>query len=70
MMFVDPAAHRTGAGRALLAEAEARGARSLECFRDNLAARHFYEAHGWRLARGYARDFAGRPRAFVRCEKP
>lgn len=70
MMFVDPATHRTGAGRALLAEAEARGARSLECFRDNQAARRFYEAHGWRLARGYARNFAGRARDFVRYEKP
>jgi putative acetyltransferase len=70
MMFVDPAAHRTGAGRALLADAETHGARSLECFRANTAARRFYEAHSWRLARAYARPFAGREREFVFYEKP
>ena len=70
MMFVDPATHRTGAGRALLADCEARGARTLECFRDNTAARAFYEAHGWRLAREYARVFAGAEYRFVFYEKP
>ncbi len=54
---------------ALLAECEARGARSLECFRDNTKARAFYEAHGWRLARSYARDFAGDTHHFVFYEK-
>lgn len=70
MMFVDPAVHRSGAGRVLLAECEGRGAKSLECFRDNTRARAFYEAHGWRLARGYAREFAGRTHHFVFYEKP
>jgi len=70
MMFVDPATHRTGAGRALLADCEARGATSLECFRDNTAARAFYEAHAWRLTRTYARAFAGAEHQFVFCEKP
>ena len=70
MMFVDPSAQRGGAGQALLADAEAWGARSLECFRDNFPARRFYERHGWRLARSYAREFAGRTRDFVFYEKP
>ncbi|MCX7381706.1 MAG: GNAT family N-acetyltransferase [Alphaproteobacteria bacterium] len=69
MMFVDPAAHRSGAGRALLAECEERGAQSLECFRDNTKARAFYEAHGWRIARQYERVFAGRARGFVFYQK-
>nr|WP_256515198.1 GNAT family N-acetyltransferase [Alsobacter ponti] len=70
MLFVDPAAQGTGGGGALLAEAEARGVRTLECFRDNAAARRFYERHGWRLARAYERDFLGKSRAFVFYEKP
>jgi putative acetyltransferase len=65
MLFVAPAAQGGGAGSALLAEAEARGTRTLECFRDNQPARAFYEARGWRLVRSYERDFAGRSRAFV-----
>ncbi len=69
MMFVTPAAHRTGAGQALLADCESRGAHSLECFRDNTKARAFYESHAWKLTREYTRDFAGQPRAFVFYEK-
>ena len=65
MLFVQPRAHGTGAGSALLAEAEARGVRTLECFRDNAAARGFYERRGWTLLRAYQRDFAGRVRDFV-----
>jgi len=65
MLFVAPAAQGTGAGKALLDEAVARGTRTLECFRDNHAARRFYERQGWRLARGYARDFAGTEHHFV-----
>lgn len=70
MLFVTPAHAGRGAGRALLREAEARGTRTLECFRDNHAARRFYERAGWTLARSYERDFVGRPRAFVFYEKP
>jgi putative acetyltransferase len=65
MLFVDPVAQGTGAGKALLDEAVARGTRTLECFRDNHAARRFYERQGWRLERAYARDFAGASHAFV-----
>lgn len=65
MLFVDAAARSRGAGAALLADAEARGATRLECFRDNQAARAFYEKRGWRLARGYEREFAGDVHAFV-----
>jgi putative acetyltransferase len=65
MLFVQPRAHGTGAGSALLAEAEARGVRTLECFRDNAAARGFYERRGWTLLRAYEREFAGRVREFL-----
>ncbi len=70
MLFVDPPAQRGGVGRALLEEAEARGACSLECFRANFAARRFYEARGWALAQAYSRAFAGAEHEFVRYEKP
>jgi putative acetyltransferase len=65
MLFMDSDAGRQGGGALLLQEAEAHGARSLECFRDNHGARRFYERHGWRVAREYEREFAGRTRSFV-----
>lgn len=65
MLFLDPSAIGSGLGGLLLRDAEARGAVRLECFRDNHAARRFYERHGWRLAGEDVRDFAGAPRAFV-----
>jgi putative acetyltransferase len=70
MLFVDPAAQSGGVGSRLLAYVEAQGAQTLECFRDNTAARRFYERHGWRLERSYEREFAGRRRAFVAYAKP
>ena len=70
MLFMDPEASGQGGGALLLAHAEAQGATSLECFRDNHDARRFYERHGWRLAREYDRDFAGRKRRFVLYVKP
>ena len=69
MLFVAPGAQGSGAGSALLAAVEADGVRTLECFRDNHAARRFYERRGWRLARAYEREFIGRTRAFVFYEK-
>ena len=69
MIFVDPDAAGTGAGSALLAQAEAEGAQSLECFRDNRSARRFYERRGWRFTREYEREFLGAVRAFVFYEK-
>jgi len=69
MLFMDPGASGRGGGALLLAEAEARGAKSLECFRDNRGARRFYERHGWRITREYERDFARRRRSFVLYEK-
>jgi len=65
MLFMDPRASGQGGGALLLREAEALGAKSLECFRDNDGARRFYERHGWQVAREYDRDFAGRQRSFV-----
>lgn len=69
MLFMDPDAGGRGGGALLLREAEALGAKSLECFRDNRAARRFYERHGWQMTRGYDREFAGRNRSFVFYEK-
>jgi putative acetyltransferase len=69
MLFMDPTAGGTGGGTCLLKEAERRGAKSLECFRDNHAARRFYERHGWRIEREYDREFAGKNRSFVRYVK-
>lgn len=69
MLFMDPDAGGRGGGALLLREAEAHGARSLECFRDNHGARRFYERHGWRVSREYEREFAGRSRSFVLYEK-
>lgn len=69
MLFIAPAAQRHGVGQALLADAEAGGAVSLESFRDNHRARHFYEHFAWRLTAEYAREFAGATRHFVRYEK-
>jgi putative acetyltransferase len=69
MLFMDPATIRKGGGARLLKEAEVRGAKSLECFRDNHRARRFYERHGWRITREYEREFAGRSRSFVFYEK-
>jgi putative acetyltransferase len=65
MLFVDPAAEGEGAGSTLLGTVEAEGVRTLEAFRDNRAARAFYERRGWTLRDAYERAFLGRPRAFV-----
>ncbi|WP_420101517.1 GNAT family N-acetyltransferase [Bosea sp. (in: a-proteobacteria)] len=58
-----------GAGSALLAFAEANGARSLEVFAENEGARRFYERAGWRVVSEYARPFAGAEHRFLRYEK-
>jgi putative acetyltransferase len=65
MFFVDPLAQARGVGKALLAEAEAGGAKTLECFRDNREARAFYEKHGWRLTSSLRRRFCGEDYDFV-----
>jgi putative acetyltransferase len=65
MLFMDPVASGKGGGALLLKEAERCGASSLECFRDNHAARRFYERHGWQVDREYDREFAGKSRSFV-----
>ncbi|NNC01012.1 GNAT family N-acetyltransferase, partial [Corallococcus exiguus] len=65
MLFMDPDAVGKGVGTLLLRDAEARGAASLECFRDNHGARIFYERNGWSLSRAYDREFAGKSRSFV-----
>ena len=69
MLFVAPRFIGRGAGLRLLRDVERRGVRTLECFRDNHAARRFYERAGWRLVRGYERIFIGRRLAFVFYER-
>lgn len=59
-----------GHGAALLAHAEANGARSLEVFAANEGARRFYERAGWQVADDYQREFAGALHRFLRYEKP
>lgn len=68
MLFVAEAGH--GQGAALLAHAEANGARSLEVFAANTGARRFYERAGWRATSEYAREFAGAKHRFLRYERP
>ncbi len=70
MLFVDAAVHARGAGTVLLADAERRGAVRLECFRNNAAARAFYEKRGWVHSRDYTREFIGDVYAFVEYVKP
>lgn len=70
MLFVDTQVQSRGAGAALLADAERRGAVRLECFRDNRAARQFYEKRGWVHSRDYTREFIGDVYAFVEYVKP
>ena len=69
MLFIAPSLARSGIGGKLLAESERCGAKQLECFRDNAGARQFYEKHGWRGTRDYAREFAGTEHHFVAYEK-
>ena len=69
MLFTAPEAQGSGIGAALLASVEADGVTTLECFRDNHAARRFYQRHGWQLLREYSRDFLGKTRDFVWLEK-
>jgi putative acetyltransferase len=65
MLFVDPQALGGGIGGRLLAEAQARGALTLECFARNARARRFYEKAGWREMLAYRREFAGVTEDFV-----
>lgn len=68
MLFTAETGH--GHGAALLAHAEAHGARSLEVFAANQGARRFYERAGWQVASDYEREFAGARHRFLRYEKP
>lgn len=70
MLFVASEARGSGAGSALLQRAEAKGVCTLESFRDNHAARSFYERRGWRLSSSYEREFLGGMRCFVQYSKP
>lgn len=69
MLFLDPDVTGRGLGRRMMARLEACGARTLECFADNHAARGFYERVGWRLADSYSRPYLGRDVGFVRYKR-
>ena len=70
MLLVDRARRRPEIGRALLADAELRGATTLEFFRNNQAARRFYKSQGWRGIHDYSRQFDGVECALVAHQKP
>jgi ribosomal protein S18 acetylase RimI-like enzyme len=66
-LFVDPAAHRRGIGRRLMAHAERlRGPLTLEVYLDNPLARAFYTALGYREILCQITDDQGRPHPLVR----
>jgi len=66
-LFVDPARHRCGAGRALVMHAASRNPRlEVEVYAANVAARAFYAACGFAEAGRRERDDQGRPFALVR----
>jgi putative acetyltransferase len=70
MFFVADGLRRGGVGTLMLEDAEKHGAETLECFAANIAARRFYEKHGWTLADSYSRPFGGAPCEFVRYTRP
>jgi GNAT superfamily N-acetyltransferase len=65
-LYVDPVAQGAGVGSALLARAEAVGARELEVFSGNGHARRFYEARGWREAGSAGEWLGAEARRYVR----
>lgn len=69
MLFLDPDVTGRGLGRRMMAYLEAAGARTLECFADNRAARGFYERVGWRQSETYTRPYLGRDVEFVRYKR-
>jgi regulation of enolase protein 1 (concanavalin A-like superfamily)/GNAT superfamily N-acetyltransferase len=70
-LFVDPAAHRAGAGRALVADALARmGRLTVEVYAANTGARAFYAACGFTETGGRAMDDLGRALPLVRMAAP
>jgi GNAT superfamily N-acetyltransferase len=66
MFFVDGTHRGSGIGHALLRDAVAQGARTLECFVANEGARRFYARHGWREGKTSSRRFAGVKCSFIR----
>jgi putative acetyltransferase len=70
MLFVHPDFFGLSYGASLPADAENRGATHLDCFRDNHAARRFYERQGWRIQGEFIQEFAGGEFASVTYRKP
>jgi GNAT superfamily N-acetyltransferase len=69
MLFVRPGLTGRGVGLALLRDAEAQRAISLECFVENIRARRFYAREGWVETTTHERDFAGGRYRFVMLAK-
>jgi putative acetyltransferase len=65
MLFVAPIRQAHGIGSELLADAERRGARTLETFAENASARRFYERRGWRCVREFRGQFGGEEHGFA-----
>lgn len=70
-LFVDPAAHRAGIGRALILDAAARrGALTVEVYAANAAALAFYGRLGFVETGRRPLDDEGRPWPLVHLERP
>jgi putative acetyltransferase len=70
-LFVDPASHRTGAGRFLVEHAQqlARGPLTVEVNEQNEAGVRFYEAMGFTVVSRSPTDGAGRPFPIARMRR-
>jgi putative acetyltransferase len=71
-LFVDPASHRQGGGRRLVAHAQtlAASALAVDVNEQNLAALRFYEALGFSVIGRSSTDVGGRPFPIVHMRRP
>ncbi|TQV82261.1 GNAT family N-acetyltransferase [Denitrobaculum tricleocarpae] len=61
-LFLDPAYHGRGYGRAMLDKAVAeKGALQVEVFEENAIARRFYTAYGFQGAEEFTHELSGQP---------
>ena len=70
-LFVQPARHRQGVGRLLIAAVlRQAGPLSVEVYAENVKALRFYETRGFVQTAARATDDQGRPHALIRLEQP
>ena len=61
-LFIDPAHHGQGYGRAMLDKAVAeKGALQVEVFKENARARRFYRAYGFEGTEEFIHELSGQP---------